>query len=91
MLHSVVHTTTSRASLLSKINSKNYEVIEMNKIRLYTQLKNTWNITDFITKKSLSIPKKYNKRIEEIFSQQLKNLTTKEFEKRTFSIIKEVS
>ena len=58
---------------------------------LYPKLKNTWGIADFITEKSLAIPKKYHERIEGIFSQQLKNLTTVEYEKRTFSIIKEVS
>jgi len=58
---------------------------------LYPRLKNTWNIADFIAEKSLSIPKKYHECIEGIFSQQLKGLTTAEFEKRTFSIIKEVN
>ena len=63
----------------------------MNKLNLYPKLRNTWNTADFITEKSFTIPKKYNKRIEEVFSKQLRNLTTKEFEKRTFSIIKEVN
>ncbi|MBI4159344.1 hypothetical protein HY500_03755 [Candidatus Woesearchaeota archaeon] len=63
----------------------------MDKLNLYPKLRNTWNSTDFITEISLSIPKKYQKKVEELFSQQLRNLATNEVEKRTFSIIREVN
>ncbi len=50
---------------------------------IYPKLEQIWSPKDFTAK---ALKKNKIKKIEKLFSRQLRSLSTKDFEKRTFSL-----